>query len=178
MIDIVAGVFAVLAIVQGFRQGLVLAIFSLLAYILGLAAAMQLSASVAVWLQNKTGTPMTWLPFVSFLLVFLAVILVVRFAGSLVQGVFTVTMLGWVNRLGGVLFYLITYGIILSVLLFFATQQGWISKAQQTESAVYGTLAPFGPKVLQTLTGWIPFFSDSFQRLQDYFGNLQHKIPS
>jgi membrane protein required for colicin V production len=178
MIDIVAGICTVLAIVQGFRQGLILAIFSLLAYIIGLAAAMQLSASVAVWLQNKTGTPMTWLPFVSFLLVFLAVILVVRFTGALVQGVFTVTMLGWVNRIGGVVFYLATYAIILSIFLFFAAQQGWISTAQQTESAVYGTLAPMGPQVVETVTGWIPFFSNSFQQLQDYFGNLQHKIPS
>jgi hypothetical protein len=62
--------------------------------------------------------------------------------------------------------------------LFFAAQQGWISTAQQTESAVYGTLAPMGPQVVETVTGWIPFFSNSFQQLQDYFGNLQHKIPS
>ena len=59
----------ILAIFKGLRKGFILGIFSLLAFIIGLAAALKLSAVVAVYLQ-KSSNASRWLPVLSFILCF------------------------------------------------------------------------------------------------------------
>ncbi len=55
IIDIAFALLMVLAIFKGLRKGLILGIFSLLAFLIGLAAALKLSAVVAVYLNDKAG---------------------------------------------------------------------------------------------------------------------------
>ena len=47
MIDIIFAILIVIAIFKGYRKGFIIAIFSVLAFILGLAAALKLSATIA-----------------------------------------------------------------------------------------------------------------------------------
>jgi len=78
IIDIIFAVLVVLAIIQGFRRGFIIAIFSFIAIFIGLAAAIKLSAVVADYLAHSTKTSGKWLPILSFAIVFLIVILLVR----------------------------------------------------------------------------------------------------
>ena len=71
MIDIIFAVISIIAIIKGIRKGLVVALFSIIAYIIGLAAAVKLSAVVALYLQKNVSVPGKWMPVVSFAVVFL-----------------------------------------------------------------------------------------------------------
>ena len=77
IIDIGFLVVMIFAIFKGLRKGFILGIFSLLAFIIGLAAALKLSAVVAAYLQKDVVTASRWLPVFAFLLVFIVVILLV-----------------------------------------------------------------------------------------------------
>ena len=81
LIDLAFGVLMVLAIFKGYQKGFVIAVFSLLAFIIGLAAALKLSTVVAAYLHDSTSISVRWLPLVAFLLVFLVVVILVTRSG-------------------------------------------------------------------------------------------------
>ncbi|HTM92515.1 MAG TPA: CvpA family protein, partial [Flavisolibacter sp.] len=70
LIDFIAIGLVVLAIIKGFRNGLVVAVFSLLAFVIGLAAALKFSAVVAEYLATGTNISQRWLPILAFAIVF------------------------------------------------------------------------------------------------------------
>ena len=99
MIDIVFAVLIVIAIVKGYQKGLIIALFSIIAFIVGIAAAVKLSAAVAVYLQDNLSVSAKWLPIISFAVVFLAVVILVRLVEKLFEKTFQMVMLGWINRI-------------------------------------------------------------------------------
>ena len=65
-IDICLLALLALAFFKGMKQGLVVAAFSFFALILGLAAALKMSALVAKWLSSAMNVQAAWLPFLAF----------------------------------------------------------------------------------------------------------------
>jgi membrane protein required for colicin V production len=90
----------VIALFKGFQKGLILAFFSIIAFIIGLAAALKFSVIVADYLKDSVNISAKWLPFIAFALVFFAVVLLVRLGAKLVEKTFQAMMLGWLNRGG------------------------------------------------------------------------------
>ena len=175
IIDIAFVLAMIFAIFKGFRKGLILGIFSLLAFIIGLAAALKLSVVVAGWLKNSAGSLSKWLPLISFVLVFVAVVLVVNLAARAIKKTMQFAMLGWMDSLGGMALYIVIYAIIFSVFLFFANNLFLIQPATIQDSKVYPYVAPWGPDVINNLGKIIPLFKDMFTQLQDFFGAIAKK---
>jgi len=176
MIDIVFAILIFFAIVKGIQKGLVVAIFSIMAFIVGIAAALKLSAVVAVYLQQHAFLNNKWLPFLSFLLVFVTVVLLVNWSGKLIEKTFEMAFLGWVNKLGGVLVFALLYGIIFSVFLFYAEKIHLFSPESIQESVVYPYLKPWAPTVINGFGKLIPWFKDSFTSLEQFFEGVANKI--
>ncbi len=168
IIDAVFILLMALACRKGIRKGFIIAIFSVLGFIIGIAAALKLSAVVAMKLSAHTGNA-KWLPAVSFLLVFIAVALIVNICGRLVQKTFEAVMLGWANRIAGVAVYALMYSIILSVFLFYAVQLKFISPETTQASFAYAWLQPLAPVVIEGFGKLIPVFKDMFSELEKFF---------
>src|SRR6186713_2855235 len=115
IIDILVVIILVMAIVKGIRRGLIIALFSVIAYIAGIAAAMKLSVTVADYLKDSVNVSAQWMPVLSFAIVFIGVILLVRWLANLLERVIELALLGWVNKLGGALLYIVVYMLCLSV---------------------------------------------------------------
>jgi membrane protein required for colicin V production len=174
-IDTVFLILIALAIFKGISKGFIVAVFSFLAFMIGLAAALKLSATVADHLQQKTGITGYWLPVLSFTLVFAGVIFLVRIGASMIKKVAGVFFLGWVDTLLGVILYAGLYLMIYSVILFFATRIYLISADAQQASKTYSFIAPFGPKVIGGLGKIIPLFGNVFSDLSHFFGQYSEK---
>jgi membrane protein required for colicin V production len=177
MIDIIFAALLIIAIVKGLRKGLVVAIFSIIAYIIGIAAALKLSAVVAVHLQKNITVSGKWLPFLSFALVFLVVVILVNWGGKLIEKTFEMAFLGWANRLAGVALYLILYIIIFSVFLFYAEKINLFEPLTIQQSVTYPYIRPWAPKVIAGFGSIVPLFKDSFSQLEMFFQSLSDKIP-
>jgi membrane protein required for colicin V production len=175
LIDIIAFVLLMAAIFKGLRKGLIVAVFSFLAFIIGLAAALKLSTAMADYIGDNVAVSQRWLPFIAFIVVFLIVVLLVRLGAKLLQGAVQTVMLGWVNRIGGVVFYVLIYFFIYSILLFYATQLSLIKSETIQASATYDYIAPFGPKLIDVLGSIIPFFRDMFAELLQFFDAVGDK---
>ena len=85
MIDIIALVILLLAIFTGFRKGLIIAVFSFLAFFVGLAAALKLSTVAAAYLGRNVNISERWLPVLAFFAVFVIVVLLVRLGARLLN---------------------------------------------------------------------------------------------
>jgi membrane protein required for colicin V production len=162
----------VMAVYKGFSRGFIVAVFSFFAYFLGMAAALKLSASVAVYLQEQANLSGPWLPALSFLLVFVAVIFLVRWGAAFVRKAISMVLLGWVDKIAGVLLYALLYTFLLSIVLFYAAKLNIISPEAQAASSTFSFVAPLGPWFIDGLGKILPFFSDMFSQLGQFFGSV------
>jgi len=176
IIDIIFAVLMLMALFKGVSKGLVVALFSLIAFFVGLAAALKLSAVVAVHLSESTNLTGFWLPIVSFLLVFFLVVFLVRMGARWIQQTIELVWLGWLNRLLGVIFYVILYIIIYSILLFFATQINLIKQDTLMASKTYNFIEPWGPYVMNAFGKIFGLFRNMFAELSDFFGRFSKKL--
>lgn len=175
IIDIAFAIVIVFAIFKGFTKGLILGIFSFFAFMIGLAAALKLSAVVAEYLKHNASAATKWLPLFSFIIVFVAVILLVNVGARLIRRTLRFAMLGWIDRLGGMILYIFIYIIVFSIFLFFAEKLFLIGPATIRDSQIYPYIAPWGPKVINNIGSIIPFFNNIFSQLQDFFGGIANK---
>ena len=168
----------ILAVIKGYRQGLIVALFSFIALIIGIAAAMKLSVVAAGYIGKAVDISDKWLPIISFAVVFLIAVLLVRLGAKFIQKTVELAMLGWVNRAGGILLYAGLYIIIFSVLLFYADQMNFIKPETKRESVTYSYIQPWGPKLMDGLGKIIPVFKGMFQDLEDFFDKVSKEVPS
>ncbi len=176
LIDASFAILVFFACMKGARQGMIMALFSLAAFIIGLAAALKLSAVVANRLSENVHATGKWLPIFSFLLVFIGVVLLVNMGGKFIQGAVKMAMLGWANKIAGMLLYIFLYGFIFSIFLFYAVQLGFIKTATTKASVIYPYIYPLAPKVINALGAVIPFFKDLFAQLELFFEGVSNKM--
>ncbi|MES1221239.1 MAG: CvpA family protein [Bacteroidota bacterium] len=177
-IDIILVILLIMAVFKGLRRGLIAAVFSVLALIIGLAAAIKLSAVTASYLKDSIQVSAKWLPVIAFALIFIAVIILVRWTASLIQAAVDFAWLGWANKFGGVLLYALIYIIIFSVVLFYGTKAGIISANTISSSKTYAFIEPWGRKVIDAVGAIIPVFKDMFKQLEDFFDHISHQLKT
>ena len=178
LLDIIFAVVIVLAILKGYRSGLVVGLFSLVAVIIGLAAAMKLSTVVAGYIGKAVKVSDEWLPVISFAVVFFIVILLIRLGAGAIEKTVEVAMLGWVNKIGGVILFAAIYTVVFSVLLFYAEQMKLVEPEAINKSVTYSFVQPWGPKAINGFGTIIPIFKDMFGELEQFFDGVAKKISS
>jgi membrane protein required for colicin V production len=176
ILDLVFVVILIFAIVKGYRRGLIVGIFSFVAIIIGLAAAIKLSAVVADYIGKTVKISDQWLPLISFAVVFFIVVLLVRLGANAIQKTVETIMLGWVNRIGGIIFYMAIYITVFSVLLFYADQIKIIQPGTKEKSVTYSYVQPWGLKAINGIGSAVPAFKNMFADLEEFFGGISQKI--
>jgi len=177
LIDLVFVAMLLWAVFKGYTKGFIIAVFSLLALIIGVVAAMKFSAVTAAWLKSSIHAGARWLPVIAFVAVFLVVVLLVRLGAKALEKTVELAMLGWVNRLAGILLYMVLYMVILSVALFYAEKIHLIADKTIAGSKTYPFIRPWGPRVVDGIGRIIPFFSNMFHELEAFFAHVSEKIP-
>ncbi len=171
LIDVIYIIVLALAIFKGYQKGFVVAVFSLLAVFIGLAAALKLSATVAAWLGRSTNMGERLLPIVAFAIVLIAVAFITRLVAAVITKALQFAMLGFINRLGGIVLYSLLYTIIFSIVLFFATHISLLKKQTIDASYTYHFIQPLGPKAINAFSSFIPPLQNMFQQLEHFFSN-------
>lgn len=176
LLDIIFAIVLVLAVLKGLNKGLIVGLFSFVAVIIGLAAALKLSAVVASRIGKTVKVSEEWLPLLSFVVVFLLVVLLIRLGAKAIERTVEIAMLGWVNKLGGMIFYAAMYTIVFSVVLFYAEEMHWIKPDTIQASVTYPFVQPWGPKAINGLAAVIPLFKNMFGELEHFFEQVSKTI--
>src|SRR5690606_7072158 len=96
----------ILALFKGYKKGIVVALFSVLALIVGLIAALRLSDHLAGLMLNQQALiAARWTPLISHVLVFIIVVILIRLIGKALRKSLKFVLLGWVDRLAGAMLY-------------------------------------------------------------------------
>lgn len=172
LIDGLLAIVLLWALFKGYKNGLVVGLFSFAALFIGLAAAVKLSAWVAKVAEQQLHWHSSWLPFLAFLAVLVSVIILVRIAAKLIETAMQTLLVGWLNTLGGVIMYLLLYGTLFSVVLFYFEKLHIIGPNEIAASKAYPFIHQMGPVAIEALGKLIPFFKGMFTELSAYFSQL------
>ena len=116
-LDLLIIVPLVYAIWKGFQKGLIVEIFTLLALLAGIYCAVRFSDMLTDELAERVTGERTYLPILSFTLIFLAVGAMIYFAGKALEKVIKVAQLSLLNKLAGAFFSLAKMAFIISVII-------------------------------------------------------------
>lgn len=158
-----------MAVWKGYSKGLVVALFSFVGMIVGMLLALKCSAVVAVWLGEETKLDAKWLPFLAFLLIIIGVYFGVRMLAALVQKSLEFAMLGWANRVGGILLYALLYSSLLILVLFYADKMELLSAEAKADSQFYQFMHGFAKPILSFIADALPFIKNMLHQLTDFF---------
>ncbi len=174
-IDTLFIILLITAVFKGFSKGLIVAVFSFLAIIIGLAAALKLSTVVASWLQSSTNITAKWLPIIAFAMVMFGVVFLVRLGAKWIQRTAEFALMGWLNKIGGIILYIALYTTVFSVILFLADKIQLIKADTIAASTFYPFIQPWGPKAIDGFGVVIPIFKDLFAQLEAFFDGIGKK---
>ena len=142
LIDILFLAMIAIAVFKGIKNGLIIAIFSIIGWILGIYAAFKFADVAMGYLKGVLDMSAKTLYILSFIIVFLVVLLLVHLGAKLVEKTVELAFMGWLNRIGGIFFYVLLYTLIFSVMIFFADKFKFLSDETIAASRVYPWVKP------------------------------------
>lgn len=144
ILDIILLICFIPALVQGVRKGFIAQVISIASIIIGIWASSRFTEVVSEWLGKYITVSDQVMKVVAFALIFIAVFLVLAAVGKLLEGMFKMVTLGWLNRLAGLVFALLKTSLILGILIMVFTSLndtfGLVSEATLNESVLYPPL--------------------------------------
>jgi membrane protein required for colicin V production len=116
-IDVLLLVPLIYAAYKGFKHGLIIEVFTLLALFVGLYAGIHFSDFIALKLKDVFGWDSPYAPTICFTLIFLGIGAMVYFAGVMIQRMVRVVNLSPIDKFFGVFFGVLKMLYILSIIL-------------------------------------------------------------
>jgi membrane protein required for colicin V production len=165
-VDIFLTIILVVGAYLGYKRGFLLELFFLLAIVLGVFVGFKLMKLGMGVLQREFNADKTFLPYISFIIIFVLVMVLVIFIGRRIKNSIDTTFLGKVDALAGAGLGLIKYAFCLSVIIWLAESL----KIKFPESWSAGSqLYPLTAKLASVMSGFlgsfIPFFKEIFGQL-------------
>ena len=117
IIDIIILICCVPAVINGFSKGFVSQAVSLISLILGAWLSFKFSVPVGDWLKNYADLPATMLHVIAFAMILVIVVLILKLIGSLLEKAVKFVMLGWLNKLLGMVFALIKALLVIGLVI-------------------------------------------------------------
>ena len=104
ILDIVLLVCLIPALIQGLRKGFIAQVVAIISLVLGGWLAYKFSAVVTEWLAQWLDITGQALNIISFILIFAVVVTLLFLLGKILEASVKIILLGWLNKLLGVLF--------------------------------------------------------------------------
>ncbi|MBQ2966364.1 MAG: CvpA family protein [Bacteroidales bacterium] len=117
ILDIIILICFVPALVQGLRKGFISQIVSIVSILLGVYLSFQFSTALSVWLAQYIEGSEQVLKIVSFALILVGVMAGLTLLSKLLEGFVKFVMLGWLNKLLGVLFSFLKCALIVGLVI-------------------------------------------------------------
>ncbi len=103
------------ALIRGVMKGFIEQAVALVSLVLGAWLAFKFSTVVGEWLQPFFKVSETVMHVISFAVIMIAVVLVLFVLGKLLAGISKIVMLGWLDRLLGLVFALLIAGLLVGI---------------------------------------------------------------
>ena len=163
--DLVIAIILAVGTFLGYRRGFLLELFFLLAIILGVFIGFKLMGVGVEYLSKEFNADKEVLPYVSFAIIFLLVMLVISLIGKSIKNSLDKTFLGKMDAIAGAALGLIKYAFGISVIIWLIESfqisfpEGW-----KEESTLYPIAAKVAPTLSEYFGEFLPFFKETFKQ--------------
>lgn len=162
-IDIFLVIVILIGAFQGYRDGFLMGLISLLGIVLGVFLGFKLMGAGMDFLEKEFHADQSTLPYISFFLIFIMVVVLVALLGKAIRSSIDKTFLGRVDQSMGVVLGAFKAMFMVSVILWITDSLKYSPKAEWTQGS---WLYPFTAKLAPDLAGWmaqfLPFFREIF----------------
>ena len=145
------------AIIQGIRKGFIAQVIAIVSIVAGIWLSFKFSNLIASWLGNYIQASGNVLHIVAFALILILVILGLAAIGKLIEATIKIIMLGWLNKLLGVVFALLKCALIvgLVIMAFHSINSTFhlVSEETLSGSMLYGPIQDAANSVFPYLKG-------------------------
>ena len=126
---------------RAFHKGFIMALFTILALLIGLYAAFHFSDQFSLFISDQSDSKPKYLPAFSFLVLFLLVGTCIYFGGKALEQVIKIAQLSLVNKLLGAVLGFIKWAYIVGATLVFInavdSKEEFLTKELKTNSIIY-----------------------------------------
>ena len=144
----------------GIKNGLIKQLVALAVIYFGIRLSLKFASPVSEWVLQHLQIPEFWAKAVSFILIFFVVALVLSLLGRIIDKIIKISLLGWLNKLLGIVMTFCLFALVLSVVAYFVDSANnlleFIPKEKLEESRFY-------PMLLNLAQEVFPRFKELFQ---------------
>lgn len=177
VLDIIGITLVLIFFIRGYMKGIIVAAFSLLAIVLGIICALKLSHLLAEWFYKNNIITSGWGQLLSYVLLFILVVFIVRLIAKAIQSSFEAMMLGWVNKAIGGLLYAAMAAFAWSSVLWIGDHMHLFTTETIAGSKTYPYFSRIASWVCEQVGKLLPFAKNVFSDLQHFFEHVNQKIP-
>lgn len=171
LLDIILIVLLIIGGYRGYKKGLLLEIIAIIALILAIIGGFKLMQWGMQILTEQFHLTGKLIPVLSFILIFVAIILLVNIIGHMLRKVVHLTLLGGLDSIAGSIIGILKWAFGLSILLWFFSAIGFAIPSHISENTfVYPQIFNFAPKIVGYLSSLFPFIGEIMSNIGAYFG--------
>lgn len=163
-LDIIILIILAIGAFNGYRNGFLMGLASLLAIVLGIFGGFKLMGEGMLFLQRHFNADQSVLPYLSFIVIFVGIVILVHLVGRTLKATIDKTFLGSMDQAMGAVLGVVKSVFLLSVLLWILDSLKWAPNEEWTDASVlYPFVATFAPELASWAAGFIPFFKEIFK---------------
>lgn len=167
-VDVIIIVLLAIGAYSGYKQGLFIGLLSIVAFFIGIIFAFKFMHWGAELLSEKVESLTFMLPFISFIIIFLVVTVVIRILAYMVKKALDLTILGTFDNFAGAILGLFKWMIMLSLLF-------WVGKSFEytlpdhlvENSVIYPAITPIAPALVSVLDAYTPIIDQSIAAIRE-----------
>ena len=156
---------------KGYQTGLLIQIITFLAFIVAIVTAFHLGQMGVSSLKKWFDLEQSLLPVISFILIFIVVLIAIILFGRFLTGVLHQTLLGSIDQYAGAFVGILKTAFGLGCILWLLQKSGLKIPSEYTnESFVYPWLTEYAPTLIQMISKIIPF-QDILNKVEEVIAN-------
>ncbi len=166
-LDIIFLIFLGVSFYWGYQKGIIYAVFSLLAYLIGIVVALKCSAFAVRLIQGALKTDQRITTIIAFILVFILVVLLVRLIAWGLEHILKSFSLNTPNRLIGGSIYGVIGIYAFSLMFWFIYQWGAMPLQTRKESHVWKHVETLAPDAMRGMGKVVPAVQHAFEEMEE-----------
>ena len=166
-LDIILLIPLVFGAVLGYRKGLLIELIGIVAFVLAIVAGFKLMEVGMVYLDEYIDGFNELLPFLSFILIFLGIILLINMLGKLLKKMIDMTILGGFDSVAGAIVGILKWAIGVSILLWLCVNFGIELPGQDEDLVLFPFLSEMGPGLIASLDTVLPFAQEMLESIKE-----------
>jgi membrane protein required for colicin V production len=159
--DLILLLFLLFGAWSGYRKGFLMSLFSLIAVVLGILGGFRLMDWGIEILKRELDINSAMLPYVSFLIIFILILIGVKLIGNLLRNMIDETFLGTADKFLGAALGIAKYIFVMSVLLWICTALSLnLPEQWSKDSIILPYLVKIAPMISTQFSKILPIFKE------------------